>query len=687
MGKSEAAAASSKEISSAASTSIAFIGTQSNSSASANSTNNRPLMHSTVSMSKCIPSAGVQPIAECGMSLLVNHNQRITKQTASGDTGDNTSTCEQAKRSLKDETTVIQATKLSSGGSTNTTITSAPTNCSKPLAYNVPVTMTKYTGSTNTPPSATPENKTNLIINYLPPNMSQEEVRALFSSIGEVESCKLVREKTSGESLGYAFVKFYDPADAGKAIKTLNGLRLQNKTVKVSLARPSSEAIKGANLYICGLPRKMTQPELEKLFSTCGHIITARILYDTKTGLSRGVAFIRYDQRTEAEVAIRRLNGYLPPGSTEPITVKFANSPSSNRSENLNLCFMRSADGDTVPRYGPIGGNGQVNSLNAMGVSSNADPTNCRSQNGGAIHAVSNQPRNFQGSRTGGNNGTNGRTPPPGFIYQSHRPGVNSSSSACPNSCGYNNTIESGPNSSPLVTQTGNCYQPQVLPSGYPLQMGTTGSLGNLGAGRADVGMVGPLQRLAGAARLKCHAAAVAAAAGVGFRSANNVLNGPINTPSFPTGLPTFGMDFMRGLGPSAHALLAPAFAASSGALTATGWCIFVYNLAPDTEESILWQLFGPFGAVQTVKVIRDPVTGKCKGFGFVTMSNYEEALLAIHSLNGFNLGNRVLQVSFKTTPNSRQMKYMSNVTADATIAAGLPGSLTPVPGAFGQST
>jgi ELAV like protein 2/3/4 len=71
--------------------------------------------------------------------------------------------------------------------------------------------------------------------------------------------------------------------------------------------------------------------------------------------------------------------------------------------------------------------------------------------------------------------------------------------------------------------------------------------------------------------------------------------------------------------------------------------------------------LFGPFGAVQNVKVIRenqtnkkdevirDLQTNKCKGFGFVTMTNYEECLVAIQSLNGYTLGNRVLQVSFKT--------------------------------------
>ena len=50
------------------------------------------------------------------------------------------------------------------------------------------------------------------------------------------------------------------------------------------MARPSSEAIKGANLYICGLPKNFTQPELEGLFAQCGKIITSRILYDNNTG-------------------------------------------------------------------------------------------------------------------------------------------------------------------------------------------------------------------------------------------------------------------------------------------------------------------------------------------------------------------------------------------------------------------
>lgn len=47
-------------------------------------------------------------------------------------------------------------------------------------------------------------------------------------------------------------------------------------------------------------------------------------------GLSKGVGFIRFDQRVEAERAIQELNGTIPKGSNEPITVKFANNPSNN---------------------------------------------------------------------------------------------------------------------------------------------------------------------------------------------------------------------------------------------------------------------------------------------------------------------------------------------------------------------
>uniref|UniRef100_A0A672IIZ7 ELAV like neuron-specific RNA binding protein 4 n=1 Tax=Salarias fasciatus TaxID=181472 RepID=A0A672IIZ7_SALFA len=108
----------------------------------------------------------------------------------------------------------------SGGGNTANGPTSNNRGCPSPM----------QTGPTND------DSKTNLIVNYLPQNMTQEEFRSLFGSIGEIESCKLVRDKITGQSLGYGFVNYIDPKDAEKAINTLNGLRLQTKTIKVNNA-------------------------------------------------------------------------------------------------------------------------------------------------------------------------------------------------------------------------------------------------------------------------------------------------------------------------------------------------------------------------------------------------------------------------------------------------------------------
>jgi len=54
--------------------------------------------------------------------------------------------------------------------------------------------------------------------------------------------------------------------------------------MQVSLARPSSDNIKGANLYVSGLPRSMTQTDMDDLFAPYGNIVTSRILCDLQTG-------------------------------------------------------------------------------------------------------------------------------------------------------------------------------------------------------------------------------------------------------------------------------------------------------------------------------------------------------------------------------------------------------------------
>ena len=73
---------------------------------------------------------------------------------------------------------------------------------------------------------------------------------------------------------------------------------------------------------------------------------------------------------------------------------------------------------------------------------------------------------------------------------------------------------------------------------------------------------------------------------------------------------------------------------------------IFVGNLDFGATEESVRALFEEYGAVERVSVLKDRDTGRSRGFGFVEMSNADEADRAINALNGFNFGGRALNVT-----------------------------------------
>ena len=73
---------------------------------------------------------------------------------------------------------------------------------------------------------------------------------------------------------------------------------------------------------------------------------------------------------------------------------------------------------------------------------------------------------------------------------------------------------------------------------------------------------------------------------------------------------------------------------------------IFVGNLNFNTSEDELRQMFEAHGQVDRVSIMTDRETGRSRGFGFVEMTNAEEAERAIAALNGSNLGGRTLNVN-----------------------------------------
>jgi RNA recognition motif-containing protein len=73
---------------------------------------------------------------------------------------------------------------------------------------------------------------------------------------------------------------------------------------------------------------------------------------------------------------------------------------------------------------------------------------------------------------------------------------------------------------------------------------------------------------------------------------------------------------------------------------------IFVGNLAFNTSDHDLRQLFEPYGAVDTINIITDRYTGQSRGFGFVEMPDTRAAQSAIQGLQGQSLGGRTLNVN-----------------------------------------
>ncbi len=73
---------------------------------------------------------------------------------------------------------------------------------------------------------------------------------------------------------------------------------------------------------------------------------------------------------------------------------------------------------------------------------------------------------------------------------------------------------------------------------------------------------------------------------------------------------------------------------------------LYVGNLSHDTTENHLKDLFTPHGAITEISVILDRVTGKARGFAFVTLSTKDEADAAIKALNGLEWEGRNLVVN-----------------------------------------
>ena len=81
----------------------------------------------------------------------------------------------------------------------------------------------------------------NIYISNLSFNVTDEDLQDYFAEYGEVSSAKVIMDKFTGKSRGFAFVEMPDDAAAQKAIQELDGASVDGRTIGVSVAKPRED--------------------------------------------------------------------------------------------------------------------------------------------------------------------------------------------------------------------------------------------------------------------------------------------------------------------------------------------------------------------------------------------------------------------------------------------------------------
>ena len=78
---------------------------------------------------------------------------------------------------------------------------------------------------------------------------TEEDLRTMFSEAGIVSSVDVIKDRQTGESKGFAFITMASQVEAEKAISLFNEKDVNNRALKVNMARPREERPMGHSGY------------------------------------------------------------------------------------------------------------------------------------------------------------------------------------------------------------------------------------------------------------------------------------------------------------------------------------------------------------------------------------------------------------------------------------------------------
>ncbi len=85
----------------------------------------------------------------------------------------------------------------------------------------------------------------NIYVGNISHELTEEEINEAFSSYGQLSSVRIIKDRYTGASRGFAFVEMPEKTEAEAAIAGLNGKELKGRTLNVNEARPRTEGFRG----------------------------------------------------------------------------------------------------------------------------------------------------------------------------------------------------------------------------------------------------------------------------------------------------------------------------------------------------------------------------------------------------------------------------------------------------------
>eukprot|EP01040_Poterioochromonas_malhamensis_P018792 gene18792-22021_t len=142
-------------------------------------------------------------------------------------------------------------------------------------------------------------------------DISESELFSHFSTVGRGSSVKLHRDRGSRRSLGFAFVTYYNPTHAAAAVAQLHYSTLNNQPIVVMWVGEHEALDPEANLFVRTLEANVTNEQLYELFAPFGRVISAKVMVDSTTHLSKGYGYVQFETTASAQSAMTKLQGFL----------------------------------------------------------------------------------------------------------------------------------------------------------------------------------------------------------------------------------------------------------------------------------------------------------------------------------------------------------------------------------------